>query len=212
MQAPKLDIKLSDLTRAKFIQVIFVTNIQALLEIFISLYELRRSTLQEVFLRPSEQFEAFNENDEFVQKNYVSVDRDYNVEWNSVPRMAFGIIARNSHAKITIWRFLIYNFFKFQQSTVDKMYDRCAVSVYGGSKILICNGGVGTGKTAFIRHLLFRFAKENFMITNSILVCGRNNALVDAMATTMMNKIKSSSSNDIPNKEIIEQVSKYFGE
>lgn len=108
--------------------------------------------------------------------------------------------------------FLIYNSFEFQQSTVDKMYDRCAVSVYGGSKILICNGGVGTGKTAFIRHLLFRFARENFMITNSILVCGRNNALVDAMATTMMNKIKSSSSNDIPNKEIIEQVSKYFGE
>lgn len=85
MQAPKLDNKLSDLTRAKFIQVIFVTNIQALLEIFISLYELRRSTLQEVFLRPSEQFEAFNENDEFVQKNYVSVD--YNVEGYSVSRI-----------------------------------------------------------------------------------------------------------------------------
>lgn len=87
LQAPKLDNKLSDLTRAKFIQVIFVTNIQALLEIFISLYELRRSTLQEVFLRPSEQFEAFNENDEFVQKNYVSVDRDYNVEGYSVSRI-----------------------------------------------------------------------------------------------------------------------------
>lgn len=92
------------------------------------------------------------------------------------------------------------------------MYEKCAISVYGGSKILLLNGGVGTGKTAFIRHLLYRFAKENFQITNSILVCGRNNALVDTMATQMMKKVKGSSSKDISNPEIIDQVSNYFGE
>lgn len=91
------------------------------------------------------------------------------------------------------------------------MYAKCAISVYGGSKILLARGGVGTGKTAFIRHLLLRFAKENFVITNSILVCGRNNTLVDAMATSIIKKIKHSKSDEITNPEIIEQVSNYFG-
>lgn len=73
MQASPIDKNPNDLTSVKYIQVTFVTNIQAMLEIFISLYELRRSTLQDVFLCPSSQFEGHNENDEFLQKRYVSV-------------------------------------------------------------------------------------------------------------------------------------------
>lgn len=56
----------------KFIQTTFVTNIQAMLENFVSLYELRQSSLLDVFLRPSSQFDEFNPEDEFVQKHYVS--------------------------------------------------------------------------------------------------------------------------------------------
>lgn len=92
------------------------------------------------------------------------------------------------------------------------MYEKCAVSVFGGSKILLLNGGVGTGKTAFIRHLLFRFATENFQITESILVCCRNNALVDVMAAKMINKIKNASENVIKTRAIIDWVPDYFGE
>lgn len=92
------------------------------------------------------------------------------------------------------------------------MYEKCAISVFGGSKILLLNGGVGTGKTAFIRHLLFRFATENFQITKSILVCGRNNALVDVMAAKMMNKIKSTSKDVITNRAIVDQVPDFIGE
>lgn len=168
-----------------------------MLEIFISLYELRQSTLQEVFLRPSNQFEVYNENDDFLQKHYVS-------DYAHFPMFMFMQPIAVSHIPILP--------IKFQQSIIDKMYEKCAMSVYGDSKILLLNGGVGTGKTAFIRHLLLRFAKENFQITNSILVCGRNNALVDAMAIQMINKVKRSSSKDISNREIVVQVPNYFGE
>lgn len=41
----------------KCLQVCFITNIQNMLECFVSLYELRNSSLLEVFLRPSSQFE-----------------------------------------------------------------------------------------------------------------------------------------------------------
>lgn len=80
LQSSPADKNPTDLNSVKFIQVTFVTNIQAMLEIFISLYELRRSTLQDVFLSPSSQFEEFNENDEFLQKHYVSVGR-----WLTIP-------------------------------------------------------------------------------------------------------------------------------
>lgn len=160
-----------DLTKVRYIQVTFVTNIQPMLEIYISLYELRHSILKDVLLKPSEQFEVFNEHDEFSQKNYVS----YHMP--SIPLLYF----IDSHFPV-----------KFQQSIVDEMYGKCAISVCGGSKILLLNGGVGTGKTTFIRHLLLRFAEENFQFSNSILVCGRNNALVDAMAMQMMNEVKRS--------------------
>lgn len=79
---------------------------------------------------------------------------------------------------------------QFQKSIMEKMYAKCAVSVLGGSKILLLNGGAGTGKTAFIRHLLGRFASENFQITSSILVCSRNNTLVDEMAAKVMSSTK----------------------
>lgn len=100
---------------------------------------------------------------------------------------------------------------KFQASIVDKMYEKCAVSVFGNFKILLLNGGVGTGKTSFICQLLFRFANENFQITNSILVCCRNNALCDAIAAKMMAKIKNSNEKEISNRDIVNQLPDYFG-
>lgn len=71
------------------------------------------------------------------------------------------------------------------------MYEKCAVSVFGGSKILLVNGGAGTGKTTFIRHLLEEFSNEKFQITNSILVCGMNGTLIDQMAAKTKRKIQN---------------------
>lgn len=72
LQASSVDNNRNNVTNGKYLQITFVTNIQAMLEIFISLYELQRSTLKEVFLCPSSQFDDFNENDEFVHTRYVS--------------------------------------------------------------------------------------------------------------------------------------------
>lgn len=44
----------------KGVQVEFVTDIQSMLECFVSLYELKKSSLQEVFLRPCSQYEDGN--------------------------------------------------------------------------------------------------------------------------------------------------------
>lgn len=74
---------------------------------------------------------------------------------------------------------------------MNKIYEKCAVSVFGGSKILLVNGGAGTGKTTFIRDLLERFSSEDFQVTNSILVCGMNDALVDSMAIETFGKIRN---------------------
>lgn len=61
----------------------------------------------------------------------------------------------------------------------------------GSSRILLVNGGAGSGKTRFIYDLLERFASEKFQFTNSILVCGRNNILVDRMAARVLPKISN---------------------
>lgn len=73
MQASSVDNNRNDLANGRYIQITFVTNIQAMLENFISLFELRQSMLLEVFLRPSSQFDDLDPTDEFVQKHYVSV-------------------------------------------------------------------------------------------------------------------------------------------
>lgn len=65
---------------------------------------------------------------------------------------------------------------------MKKVYENCAISVVGGTKILLVKGGAGTGKTTFIHDLLKQFSKEEFQYTGSILVCGMNNALVDSLA------------------------------
>lgn len=52
LQASQTDSNKTLLT-ANYVQIMFITNFQAMLECFISLYELRNSSLQEVFLRPS---------------------------------------------------------------------------------------------------------------------------------------------------------------
>lgn len=67
----------------------------------------------------------------------------------------------------------------------------CALSIIGNPRILLVNGGCGTGKTTFIFDLLQQFSDENFQYTNSILVCGRNDALVDEMAAEVLQKIKN---------------------
>ncbi|XP_055312579.1 uncharacterized protein LOC129574522 isoform X2 [Sitodiplosis mosellana] len=132
----------------KCIQVEFVTNIQPMLECFVSLYELRKSSLQYVFLRPSSQYEEVNS----------SIDDDF--------------VADDS-------------------ANLNEIYKRCAVSALGNSKILLVNGGAGSGKTKFICNLLERFNSEDFQYTDSILVCGRGNALVDDMAARILPKISN---------------------
>lgn len=51
---------------SKFLQVAFITNIETMLECYISLYDMRNSSLQEVFLRPSsaleDQTDSINDN------------------------------------------------------------------------------------------------------------------------------------------------------
>lgn len=54
----------------KNIQVEFVTNIQAMVECFVSLYEIKKSTLQDVFLCPNSQCEGIGE---FTGKKWVSI-------------------------------------------------------------------------------------------------------------------------------------------
>lgn len=54
MQASLVD---KNKSQFKYLQIAIVTNIGAMLECFVSLYELRHSTLQEVFLNPSSQLE-----------------------------------------------------------------------------------------------------------------------------------------------------------
>lgn len=73
MQASKLE-KDANNAKSKCVQVVFVTNIQVMLECFISLYELRKSSLQEVFLRPCSQFEEEYDptENEFIKKDRVS--------------------------------------------------------------------------------------------------------------------------------------------
>lgn len=58
-------------TKLNYIQVSFVTNVQAMLECFISLYELKKSSLQDAFLHPSIQYEDMNgpADSDFVKKD-----------------------------------------------------------------------------------------------------------------------------------------------
>lgn len=79
----------------------------------------------------------------------------------------------------------------FKASVTSKIYEKCAVSIFGESKILLVNGGAGTGKTTLIYDLLKKFASENFQFTNSILVCGMNNTIVDDLTARVMTKIKN---------------------
>lgn len=76
-------------------------------------------------------------------------------------------------------------------SIASKVYERCAISIFGASKILLVSGGSGTGKTTLIYDLLKKFACDNFQFTNSILVCGINNALVDDLTGRVLSKIKN---------------------
>lgn len=94
-------------------------------------------------------------------------------------------------------RFLIhklyYNRIKktFQfNKIVEKIYENSAISLIGCRKILLVNGGAGTGKTKFISSLLQKFKEENFQYSKSILVCGIKHELVDRMAAPFR-KIKS---------------------
>lgn len=73
-----------------------------------------------------------------------------------------------------------------KESILNDVYEKCAISLCGGSQILLVNGGAGTGKTKFICDLLNRFSSEKFQFTSSILVCGFNNALVDKMTETIL--------------------------
>lgn len=54
----------------KNIQVEFVTSIQAMVECFLSLYELKKSSLQDVFLYPSSQCDDIGE---YIGKKWVSI-------------------------------------------------------------------------------------------------------------------------------------------
>lgn len=76
-------------------------------------------------------------------------------------------------------------------SIASKVYERCAISIFGASKILLVSGGSGTGKTTLIYDLLKKFACDNFQFTNSILVCGMNNTLVDDLTGRVLSKIKN---------------------
>lgn len=77
MEAAKIEKDANNLT-CNFVQVSFLANIQAMLECFISLYELRKSLLQDFFLRPSKQFEYDPAEDQSDKKDWVSLDRiDY---------------------------------------------------------------------------------------------------------------------------------------
>lgn len=69
------------------------------------------------------------------------------------------------------------------------MYEKCALSVVGGTKIWLVKGGAGTGKTTFIHDLLQRFFDDKFQFTGSILVCGMNNTLVDCLAARVRHNI-----------------------
>lgn len=85
----------------------------------------------------------------------------------------------------------IYRFNSFQHSILNKIYEKCAFSAIACSKILLLNGGAGTGKSTFIRDLLDRFSSEKFQFSDSILVCGMNNTLVDHMAARTLKKIQN---------------------
>lgn len=78
MQASKIDRDANNI-KCKFIQVSFMANIQTMLECFVSLYELQKSSLLEVFLRPSKQFEDEYDpvDDEFKQADWVSCELIY---------------------------------------------------------------------------------------------------------------------------------------
>lgn len=72
LQASPVDNKRNELFNEKFIQSKFATNIQTMLECYVSLHELRHSTLKEVFLQPSSQFEESIESDNFTETDRVS--------------------------------------------------------------------------------------------------------------------------------------------
>lgn len=72
LQAAQTENNKTALT-AHHLQIAFITNIQTMLECFISLYELRNSSLQEVFLRPSSQFEDYDADDDFVKMDRVRI-------------------------------------------------------------------------------------------------------------------------------------------
>lgn len=55
MQASKIE-KDANNVKAQYVLVAFLNNVQVMLERFKGLYELKNSSLQEVFLRPCSQF------------------------------------------------------------------------------------------------------------------------------------------------------------
>lgn len=67
LQAFQVD-KNKNQVSSKFLQVAFITNIETMLECYISLYELKNSSLQEMFLHPSSQLEEEDE----IQSNEAS--------------------------------------------------------------------------------------------------------------------------------------------
>ncbi|XP_031636106.1 uncharacterized protein LOC116348997 [Contarinia nasturtii] len=135
--------------KPKCLQVTFVANVQAMLEYFISLFELRKSSLLEVFLCPSSQH---------VDQSQTANDFSKGDKFTDI---------------------------------LEKIYEKCAISLIGCRKILLVNGGAGTGKTKFICSLLKKFKNENFQYTKSILVCGIKNVLVDQMAVEVFRDITS---------------------
>lgn len=83
MEASKTDNNKINIT-SKYLQVIFVTNVKDMLECFISLYLLNKSSLQDVFLCPSIQFEDYNPSDD-----YEKTDRVCN--FNSLKHLIIGM-------------------------------------------------------------------------------------------------------------------------
>lgn len=167
LQASQVDKNINQIP-SKFLQVSFLTNIEAMLECYISLYELRNSSLREVFLRPSgalEENESIDDSDKKVDKQIYSF----------LPTTISKPIST----------------FSQQASVTSKIYEKCAMSIFGASKILLVNGAAGTGKTTSIYDLLRKFDSENFQFTSSILVCGMNNRVVDDLAAKVLPKIKN---------------------
>lgn len=58
--------------KTKYIQTAFITNIEAMLQSFIGIYELEKSSLKDVFLKPSSQLE---DNKEIATVDMTQMDQ-----------------------------------------------------------------------------------------------------------------------------------------